>query len=215
MKKTILSAVIAASFVTAAQAADFDKAGVAVEAESKHFGVALGTGANTSFADTARTLNIHTNSLPVTIGATVIEDGEDTAYRLSVSKQFDFAVAKNTSVYVTPEMNVTWGDVAYDCKEHVCFGPYDCADKEVRAGGVAGVKYTFKYATAFAQTGYEFGTTKNLESYKEFTGRDGHTMIGVQIPVSDATLTVAAVTLRDKDFNSTDREAMVKMSFKF
>jgi predicted porin len=203
MKKTILAAaVVAASFATSAVAANYDKVGVAVEANSEHFGVALGTGTNTAFANTARTVSVYSNSLPVTVGATVITDSEDTAYRVSVSKQFDFAVAKSTAVYVIPEMNFTWGD------------GYEGENKDLRVAGIAGVAYSFKNATAFAQVAYDVGSTSK-DHYVDLESRDGHTMIGVRIPVKGAELTVAAVELRDADFDRIDREAMVKMSFKF
>lgn len=201
--KKLLAIFAALAISTSAFAADgdFNKTGVVVEAEGAVFGIGLGTGATTDFSDNAQVLDLHLNTLPVTVGVKVIDDsvGNTRDTRFYVSKTFDYAVGQFGTAYVTPELSTTDGD--------------SYAKRELRFAPTVGYAHQMGVLTPFVEAQYNWTSFEG--DYGNFSRSDSSTAVGVKVPVGDATLSLAVVDERDADFKRLDREAVVKMSFNF
>lgn len=189
-----------AFFSTTAYANDFNKPGFVVEADGEVFGISLGTGASTDFSDDSRTLEIRANSLPLTLGVIFIDEASATDYRLYANKQFEIPLGQFAAAYFTPEVSYTWGDNFTNTKE-------------LRVSPVVGATYAMGMLTTFAEVGYEVRSLQG--DHSNFKKADGHSSIGVVIPVNQAKLTLAMVDERNVNFKKTDREVVAKMNFKF
>jgi hypothetical protein len=200
-----LSAIVAitlAAFTTSAATAadgDFNKPGIVVEADSETFGLSLGTGATTDFSDEAQVLDLHLNNLPVTLGVKAVDDGTNRDYRIYVSKTFQMPVGAYGVAYVTPELNTTDGD--------------SFTKRELRFAPTVGYAHTMGTLTPFVEAQYNWKSQQG--DYTNFTKADSSTAIGIKMPVGHSILTAAIVDERDASWNKTDREAVVKMSFRF
>ena len=202
MKK--LSAILAAMAIsTSAFAADgdFNKTGVVLEAEGQTFGIGLGTGATTDFSDSAQVLDLHLNNLPVTVGVKIVDDavGNTRDTRVYVSKTFDMAVGQFGTAYVTPELSTTDGD--------------SYTKRELRFAPTVGYAHQLGMLTPFVEAQYNWKSEEG--DYTNFSKSDSSTAVGVKMPVGSAVVSAAIVDERDADFKKLDREAVVKVSFKF
>ena len=198
--KKLLAVFAALAISTSAFAADgdFNKTGIVLEAEGEMFGLGLGTGASTDFSDEAQVLDLHLNNLPVTVGVKVVDDSTNRDFRFYVSKTFTMPLA-SASVYATPELSTTDGD--------------SYAKRELRFAPTVGIEYPVGSLTPFAEAQYSW--TSQEGDYGNFGRADSSTAVGVKVPVGGAVVSAAIVDERDIDFKKTDREAVVKVSFKF
>lgn len=199
--KKLLSLFAAMALVTSTAFAadgDFNKTGVVLEAEGEMFGIGLGTGASTDFSDEAQVLDLHLNSLPVTVGVKIVDDSTNRDYRFYASKTFDVAVAGGTA-YVTPELSTTDGD--------------SYTKRELRFAPTVGIEYPVGSLTPFAEAQYSWKSEEG--DYGSFKRADSSTAVGVKVPVGTAVVSAAVVDERDIKFKRTDREAVIKVSFKF
>lgn len=197
----LLSLFAAMAISTSAFAADgdFNKTGIILEAEGEVFGLGLGTGASLpEFDDEAQVLDLHVNSLPVTLGVKVIDDSTNRDYRFYASKTFDMPVGGAT-VYATPELSTTDGD--------------SYTDRELRFAPTVGAEYSLGTVSPFAEVRYSW--TSQEGDYTNFDRSNSSTAVGVKTTVGGAVVSAAIVDDRDADFNKTDREAVVKVSFNF